>query len=282
MSDELKRAMELRNQILRGDMMIGILPLGAADEMIALFRRAAEGGLSQAWLELGRCQASGVGVDGIAADPEGAIESFRNAADAGLREGAVAFVRHAYFVLRDPDVAEEAGRRALALLTDDPDGSAHLLCGYLAFQGYGRPKDAVESLRLHREAAARGNADAMFEIYVLLSTGQGAEKDEATALEWCQKAASQGHARACYNLGAFYATGRGVEKDAAQSVAWYERASEAGHGRASAMVGYMLLVGDGMPEDRARAAAFFETADEQGFAVDDFLEQLGVERPASS
>src|SRR5262249_52466826 len=154
--------------------------------------------------------AAGVGADGIAADPEGAVDSFRRAADAGLREGAVSFIRHAYFALRDEDLAEEVARRAKALLADDPDGSGHLLCGWLAFNGYGFPKDAAESLRLHREAAARGNADAMFEIYVLQSTGQGTEKDEAAALEWCKKAAEKGQARACYNLGAFYATGRGV------------------------------------------------------------------------
>ncbi len=271
----LELAHELRDDILRGDLMIGILPSDAPEVMAAALTRAGELGVPEAWVDLGNCRALGVGVD---ADPAAALDAYRCAAEAGSRAGALAFVRHAYFQLRDPELAEEVELRAQALLADDPDGRAHLLCGYLSFQGYGLPKDATESVRLHREAAERGNADAMFELYVLFSTGQGVEKDEATALRWCEKAAEAGQARAAYNLGAFYATGRGVPQDPSRSVAWYERASEAGHGRASAMLGYMFLVGEGIASDEARAQRLFETAEEQGFDVDDFLDSLGVER----
>lgn len=79
--------------------------------------------------------------------------------------------------------------------------------------GFGTRADPQESFRLHEIAAQRGNADGMFELHVLLSTGQGVAKDEARALLWCGRAAAQHHGRALYNMGSLHATGRGVAQD---------------------------------------------------------------------
>ena len=273
-------ALETYGNILRGDMMTGLMPPDGPTVVVDGFRKAGEGGVTEAWMHLGHVLETG--CDGLTSPAHWAAqEAYRKGAEAGSRPASLKVVSHAYFKMRDedePNLAPDIGERALALLDEDEDGLAHLLAGYMAFTGWGLPKDAVESVRLHQRAAELGNADAMFELYVLYSTGQGAAKDEVAALDWCRKAAEKGQARAAYNLGAFYATGNGVEKDPSQAVAWYQRASEAGHGRASAMLGYMFLVGDGVTADRERAEALFAESEEQGFAVDDFLAQLGLDR----
>jgi TPR repeat protein len=291
LSGELKQAapdpsvlyqlsLETYGNILRGDMMIGLMPPDGPTVVVEGFRKAAEGGVTEAWLHLGHILETG--CDGMISPAHWAAqEAYRKGADAGSRPAALKVVSHAYFKMRDedePNLAREIGARVLALLDEDEDGVAHLLAGYMTFTGWGLPLDAAESVRLHQRAAELGNADAMFELYVLYSTGQGVAKNAAVALDWCKKAGEKGQSRAAYNLGAFYATGNGVEKDPAQAVAWYQRASDAGHGRASAMLGYMFLVGDGVAADSDRAQSLFETAEDQGFAVDDFLAQLGLDR----
>lgn len=270
----LALARRLRAEIVRGDLLIGILPTDAPEVAVEGLRRAAEGGEDSAWLELGHCLAGGIGVP---VDTQGALAAFRRAALTGARDARIALLAHLYFRLREPQYADEAAALARDLLEPDPDGQGHLLAGYMALAGFGAAQDAAASVRLHREAARRGNRPAMFEMYVLLSTGQGVDKDEAEALRYCVQAAELGHARAAFNMGAFHCGGHGemIAKDVAAGVAWYERASELGSGRASAMLGYMHLVGDGLELSQDRAQSWFEVADQQGFDVAAFLDSLG-------
>ena len=68
---------------------------------------------------------------------------------------------------------DEAHAYALKALKDDPGGDTRYLLGLMAYDGRGRPKDVTESARLHREAAERGNPDAMFELLVFAMNGIG-------------------------------------------------------------------------------------------------------------
>ena len=145
----------------------------------------------------------------------------------------------------------------------------------MTFRGFGTGSDPQESFRLHEVAAQRGNADGMFELYVLLSTGQGVAK-EARALQWCERAAAQDHGRALYNMGSFHATGRGVAQDPVRALGFYLRASQAGHGRASASAGVMFWTGDGTKTDRTRARQLFGLAGDQGYDVEALLDAVGI------
>jgi TPR repeat protein len=251
----LERARDLRSRIERGDIAIGILPPDAADEMVAVYRALGQSGDGTAWRELGECYDGGIGVT---RDRIAALRCRRLGADTGDRQCALAVVRDE---LEAPEGDGDIAQRLIApLLSDDQDGGAHVLAGYMAFRGFGEPASATRSADLHRKAAAMGNADAMFELYVLASTGQGMDSDQAQAMSWCMRAANLGQPRACYNLGSFYATGRGLPQNWPAAVSWYERAATLGNARAAAALATMYEIGDGVEADPTRAAYWDEIA----------------------
>jgi TPR repeat protein len=271
----LAQCEERRMRILRGDLAIGIMPIAEAEQMVEIYRALGDAGVAEAF----------VGLGSYHLDPNGVHPSIEDAAECACRAIVLGSLPGRDLLRRvlpalhaeelsDPPHAAGAARAIDAALADDTSGRAHYLAGLIAFHGFGRPKDLDACLRLQEEAAARGDTDAMFELYVLLSTGTGVAKDETAALAWCTKAAELDHPRACYNMGAFAATGRGVPLDEAAAKRWYERASDAGNGRATATLGYMLL--SGSEADQARAEELFGLAEDQGFDVEGFLAQLGL------
>lgn len=193
---------------------------------------------------------------------------------------------------RDPQAtalaAETVWRRqpkrhaeALAWLQDarepDPEGRVHYMLGLFAFNGVGRPVDLREAGALHEIAAARGNGDAMFELYVMTAQGIGRTADEAAAIAWCLRAAEAGNLRAMGNLGAIYATGEGLPRDPALALQWYERAAKQGHGKSAATLGVMHATGDCVEQDRDKALRWFRAADEAGYDWSDMAEAMGLD-----
>lgn len=177
----------------------------------------------------------------------------------------------------------QTGRHAEALgwleaaREPDPEGRVHYMLGLFAFNGIGGPVDFAASGALHELAAARGNADAMFELYVLTVQGVGRAADEAAALVWCQRAAEAGNLRAMGNLGGFYATGNGLPRDPERAVEWYKRAAERGHGRSAATLGVMYATGDGVEIDAGAARGWFAAADATDFDWRDMAEAVGLD-----
>lgn len=141
-----------------------------------------------------------------------------------------------------------------------------------------KEKDLKKSVKYHTQAAELEDPDAMFELYVLHSTGDGVKLDNKIAVEWCKKAAAKGQLRACYNMGSFYATGNEVEKNTNTSIEWYEKASNGGHGKASATLGVMHYLGQEVKKDEKKAEKYFNQSEDQGFDLRRFLSQLGIKR----
>jgi uncharacterized protein len=245
-------------------------------EVVAAFRRSAEAGHAPALVDLGRCHWNGWGVP---VDREAAMACYREAADE-LDDPHAAYVvaSNLYWVF---DAFDEAHAFALRALEDggDPRGDVRYLLGLMAWNGRGRSQDEVEALRLHEEAAAAGNADAMFELHVLLAQGSGCEVDPEGAQRWLERAAQAGQPRALYNMGSACARGAGVAKDMQAAAEWYARAAEAGNGKAAATLGAMLLVGDGIEVDRERAVGYLRLAEAHGFETRGWLVSLGLEVP---
>jgi len=260
--------------VVRGDCMTGILPIDAIDDVIIALRRVAEAGLAEGQVGLADLLAALAQQDlthtRYEADTLAALASLPN------REAKLLAAR-TWMYREDEEHAEQAIAIAREACDDD-DGRAHVLLGYMTFRGFGTTSDPQESFRLHEIAAQRGNADGMFELYVLLSTGRGVAKDEARALQWCERAAAQDHGRALYNMGSFHATGRGFAQDPVRALGFYLRASEAGHGQASATAGVMFWTGDGTKIDRARAHQLFGLAGDQGYDVEALLDAVGITR----
>lgn len=260
------------------DAMVGLDPVDpalvddATVKVVAALRRCAEAGEPRAWTMMAEAIAH--------LHPDGALEWWEAGAAGGdvfaarqlvtnlwPRRDREALARARPFVLRAVEAGESCGLEERYL-------------GWMAFQGIGGDKDVDASMRWQLAGAAKGDADAMFELYVLLATGQGCEPDEAAALEWCKRAAEAGSARAMANLGGFYATGRGVPQDEALAISWYTRAAEAGHGRAAATLGVMTAEGQGVPADRDAAAQWFTQAEALGYPWWEMCEAAGLDPDA--
>jgi TPR repeat protein len=268
------RADAVLGLIERGDGLIGLLPAAAIDDVLAAYVRAAASGAAKAAPAMRRMVPVLVGQD--LADSAAFASLVAALAALGDRESRLLAAR-VWMDLGDETNAGRAAALVQSACQADPDGAAHVLLGYMTHRGYGVPSDDAAGLRLHQTAAARGNADALFELGVLAYTGRGVPEDHEAAARWCQEAAAKGHARANYSLGAFYATGDGVPKDASRALACYLAASGAGHGKASAAAGVMCWLGDGTSPDRVRAGVLFDLAEAQGFDPRPLLDEAGID-----
>ncbi|WP_052337198.1 tetratricopeptide repeat protein [Nocardioides alkalitolerans] len=254
----LAAARRLRGAFQRFDHGLGLLPRDAAQVMVEAWTRA---GTADAWIDLGDWHRR---PEEGAADPESAVAAYRRADDLGSREGAMRWVREAYFAGL-ADERDAAARRIDRLTEDDPTGAAHVLRGWMRFKGYGFPQDAVAAAADQQTAAFRGNADAHFELSVLYTSGRGVRLDERLALDHLKQAANAEHPRAVYNLAVHWATGRGLPRDSVRALGLYLQAADLGHGEAAFTAAVMVLTGDGAPVDPVRAASLLEFAQELGF-----------------
>jgi uncharacterized protein len=87
--------------------------------------------------------------------------------------------------------------------------------------------DPAQSRELLGRAAAT-NAEAQYQLGVMLSEGTGGEKDDAGARAMFEKAAAQNHPAALERMGTFAAEGRGGPKDTDAAKSYYERAAALG------------------------------------------------------
>ena len=134
-----------------------------------------------------------------------------------------------------------------------------------------------ETIGVYRRAAAKGDADAMFNLGLCYKHGaHGVGQDAATAFSWFQRAAEtetsdgrggqHGHATAQCNLAVCYYTGEGVAQDSVEAVRWFERAAAQGLAAAQHNLGVCYATGTGVALDNAQAAVLFQQAAAQGYA----------------
>lgn len=275
----LKWVEEVRGGMMRGDMMIGILSFDTVERIGEALEAAADRGVDEARLELGRWYAD---PDAGEADLELADATLERAHASGVEGAGAALVRHRWYFRREE--ASEAERAEAFCIASELaaesrfDGEIVHLLAHLTTHGFGIPADASHGLELQHKAAEMESDDAMFELYIHYSTGLGTEVDEVKALEWCRKAAEAEHSRAMYNMGAFHATGRGVDKDMKEAVRWYEAAADDGNPRA--MIGLALIygTGDGVDQDLEYAEERLSEAEYCGLEVNHVREMLGLDQ----
>lgn len=90
-------------------------------------------------------------------------------------------------------------------------------------------KSEEGGLQALQQAAARGDANAIFEIAGKYYSGDGLPQSYTEAIRWYRLAAEKGNIHAAYNLGGFYADGRcGVQVDCAEAIKWYRLAAAKG------------------------------------------------------
>jgi len=136
--------------------------------------------------------------------------------------------------------------------------------------GNGVEQNPIESLRLYKEAADQGHAQAAFDLYFLLlpeataapAQMQALAKDRSAsqkyldlALDRFRKLADRGEVEAMMNLGFLFHLGLGVGMDGSEAIRWYSKAFEAGN--LGAANGLCLVYYEGDPRVRDKAKALY-------------------------
>ena len=125
-----------------------------------------------------------------------------------------------------------------------------------------------------REAAATGDAKALYEIATRYAEGRGMQSDMAEAAKWYEKAAEAGFAPAQYRIGNMYEKALGVTRDLNKARGWYEKAAENGNASAMHNLAVLYAMGADGGTDNDAAAKWFTQAAELG--VKDSQFNLGI------
>ncbi len=177
----------------------GVSEVAAGDVATAIkFCKTASAASRRAMYQLGRAYAA----NGQATE---ALAAFRKAADKGssaaMVELGVAYATGAG-VAKDEAAARQMLERAAN--AGNPRGISNLA----ALSGGGAPADPARARTLLQKAA-ESNAEAQYQLGLLLAEGQGGPKDEVGARALFEKAAAQNHPGALERMGAFAQAGRG-------------------------------------------------------------------------
>jgi TPR repeat protein len=153
-----------------------------------------------------------------------AIAAWRKAADKGSSSAMVelgVLYGTGSGVARDEAQARKLFERGAQ--AGNPRGVTNLA----ALGGGGASSDPARARELLAKAAET-NAEAQYQLGLMLADGSGGAKDDAGARSLFEKAAAQNHAGALERMGAFTQEGRGGLKDSAAAKAYYERAAALG------------------------------------------------------
>ena len=153
-----------------------------------------------------------------------AIAAWRKAADKGSTSAMVelgVLYGTGAGVAKDEAQARKLFERAAE--AGNPRGVTNLA----ALGGGAASSDPARARQLLAKAAET-NAEAQYQLGLMLADGTGGEKDEAGARALFEKAAAQNHPGALLQMGAFAEAGRGGPKDATAAKAYYQRAADLG------------------------------------------------------
>jgi uncharacterized protein len=196
----------------------GVAEVAPTDIETAIkFCKRASGGSRRAMYELGRAYAANRQM-------QEAIVAWRKAADKGSTSAMVelgVLYGTGTGVARDDAQARKLFERAAQ--AGNPRGISNLA----ALGGGGAPADPARSREL-LVRAAETNAEAQYQLGLMLADGTGGERDDVQARALFEKAAAQNHPGALERMGAFMQEGRGGPKDSTAAKAYYERAAALG------------------------------------------------------
>lgn len=96
----------------------------------------------------------------------------------------------------------------------------------------GLPHDPEKALVYYKEAAIKGQPDALNAIGASFYSGEGLDKDSVAARKWFEQAALRGQPDAMFNLGVMLMNGEGGDADNAMAYVWFNLARQSGNDKA--------------------------------------------------
>jgi TPR repeat protein len=106
-----------------------------------------------------------------------------------------------------------------------PPLAASADCGLMYADGRRVAQDDAQAVARYRQAAEKGDPEAMTKLGTMYRDGRGVAQDDAQAVAWYRKVAEAGDPWGTRNLGVMYEVGQGVLKDVAEALAWYRKAA---------------------------------------------------------
>jgi TPR repeat protein len=197
----------------------GVPDVAPSDIATAIkYCRTASGGSRRAMYQLGRAYAANRQI------PE-ATAAWRKAADKGSTSAMVelgVLYGTGSGVARDEAQARKLFERAAE--AGNPRGVTNLA----ALGGGVASSDPARARQLLAKAAET-NAEAQYQLGLMMEDGTGGPADDAAARALFEKAAAQNHPGALERMGAFLQSGRGGPKDSDAAKAYYEKAAALGN-----------------------------------------------------
>lgn len=120
------------------------------------------------------------------------------------------------------------------------------------------------------DAAAGGDANALFEIGARFTDGKGVKSDLSEAANWYKLAADRGLAPAQYRLANIFEKGTGVSRDLTKAMTYYKQAADAGNASAMHNLAVLYASGAAGQPDYAAAVTWFRQAADFGVADSQF------------
>ncbi|MDE2730342.1 MAG: tetratricopeptide repeat protein, partial [Bacteroidota bacterium] len=170
------------------------------------------------------------------------------------------------------DTAEELFQRGRTsatsppAATDAPRDTAEELFqrGRTYAEGLGVPQNYREAVRLYRQSADQGNAEAQVSLGNMYSWGRGVSQNDGEAVRLYRQSADQGNAYAQFRLGYMYFWGRGVPQNYREAVRLYRLSADQGNAYAQFRLGYMYFWGRGVPQNDREAVRWYRLSAEKG------------------
>jgi TPR repeat protein len=196
----------------------GVPDVAPSDVATAIkYCKVASGSSRRALYQLGRAYAANKQM-------VEAIGAWRKAADKGSTSAMVelgVLYGTGAGVARDEAQAHKLFERAAE--AGNPRGVSNLA----ALSGGGASSDPARARQMLAKSAET-NAEAQYQLGLMMADGTGGAKDDAGARAMFEKAAAQNHPGALERMGAFAQEGRGGPKDSSAAKAYYERAAALG------------------------------------------------------
>ncbi len=219
------------------------LPLAAADDGIAAFRRMAAQGNADAQYAVGEAYLRDQSAEQAAFWLHMAAEQQHPLAQ---RELGAAYA-NASGVVKDESQALYWYRKA----AEQGDRVAQSALAVAYAYGRGVAIDYKQAIYWALQAGEQGDVTAQILLGAAYATGETVAKDYKQAVAWYRRAAEQGKGVAQFQVGVGYANGFGVPKDWVQAYAWYALAVSNGYPDAEAC---RVRMGEKLtPSERAAA-----------------------------
>jgi uncharacterized protein len=223
------------------------------DKAASLFMRAGDGGIVDAFADLG-----GLYEEGASPDYNDATYWYWRAMNAGSDRGRVYLgecAANGLGVPKDPARAvklfDEAARRG------NSRGMFDL--GVMYRDGSGVEKDPAAAVKWFNQAVTAGSLAAAAELGNAYYFGRGVAENHKTAFDWYLRAAKADIAVAERDAALMYDQGDGVAQSAADAVTWYRRAAGQGDAIAMTQLSHHLRRGRGVAANVPRTADVAES-----------------------